>query len=388
MSVLSKISRSTDWQNQYGRLDMKLTLKSLGVLILLFMLNGTIVFPQNLFNGPESVAFDSLQSRYLVSNYYDGSIVQVDSSGNQSYFITGLGHCLGNTIKDGILYVSTGDSLVVGIDLATGQTVDSFGFSAYNGLDGTTTDTSGFLYVVDTGGRIFKVELASGNSSVFASGGLSTGLQDIFFDKENNRLLAVSFYQNAPIKGIDLSDSSVYVVVNTSFGNFDGVTRDQFGNTYVATYSNSGRVYRYDPEFSLGPELISSGHQGPAGLDYNQRDNILAVPNFYANTVDFIPMAVSSLTEIDVPETPGILRNYPNPFNARTVIEFSVNWHQSITLDIYDILGRRIETISSAAYEAGIHRVTWQADDIPSGIYYCRLSLADGVATRKVTLIK
>lgn len=367
---------------------MKLTLKSLGVMTLLFMLNATMVFTQNLFNGPESVAFDSLQSRYLVSNYYDGSIVQVDSSGNQSYFITGLGHCLGNTIKDGIVYVSTGDSLVMGIDLATGQIVDSFGFSAFNGLDGTTTDTSGFLYVVDTGGRIFKVDPASGNSSVFASSGLSPGLQDIFFDKENNRLLAVSFYQNAPVKGIDLSDSSVYVVVNTSFGNFDGITRDQFGNTYVATYSNSGCVYRYDPEFVLGPELISSGHQGPAGLDYNQRDNILAIPNFYANTVDFIPINTSAAGYMELPERSGILRNYPNPFNSYTVIEFSLETRQNISLDIYDILGRRIETLSSAACEDGIHRVTWQADDIPSGIYYCRLSLADWVAIRKVTLIK
>jgi len=367
---------------------MKLFLKSFGVLVFLSLLNATLVFPQNMFNGPESVAYDSLQNRYLVSNYYNGSIVQVDSSGNQSYFITGLGHCLGNTIKDGIIYVSTGDSLVVGIDLATGQIVDSFGFSAFNGLDGTTTDTSGFLYVVDTGGRIFKVDLASGNSSVFASSGLASGLQDIIFDKENNRLLAVPFYQNAPIKGIDLSDSSVYVVVNTSFGNFDGITRDQFGNTYVATYASGGRIYRYDPEFSLGPELISSGHQGPAGLDYNQRDNILAVPNFYANTVDFIPINVSSVTAIEVAESPETLRNYPNPFNAYTVIEFNLETPQNIILDIYDILGRKIESFSGAEYGAGINRVTWETTHIPSGVYYCRLSSLNGVQNRKLTLLK
>jgi hypothetical protein len=365
---------------------MKLPLKSFGVLV--FWLSATSVFPQNLFNGPESVAFDSLRSRYLVSNYFDGSIVQVDSSGNQSYFITGLGHCLGNTIKDDIIYVSTGSSLVVGIDLSTGQIVDSLGFSAYNGLDGTTTDTSGFLYVVDTGGRIFKVDPASGDSSVFASSGLYAGLQDIIFDKENNRLLAVSFYQNAPIQGIDLGDSSVYVVVNTSFGNFDGITRDQFGNTYVATYATPGRIYRYDPEFILGPELISSGHQGPAGLDYNQRDNILAVPNFYANTVDFIPIDVSSLTAIEVAESPSILRNYPNPFNAYTVIEFSLDSPQIVSLDIFDILGRRIEILAGSSYQAGSHRVTWKADNLPSGIYYCRLTADKNALVEKITLLK
>jgi hypothetical protein len=359
---------------------------SICICVLLF--GAAAVFPQNLFNGPESVAFDSLQNRYLVSNYYDGSIVQVDSDGNQSYFITGLGHCLGNTILNGVIYVSTADSVVMGIDLATAQVVDVFGLTVNNHVDGVTTDTSGFLYVVDTGGRILKIDLTTDDYSIFVSSGLSTGLQDIIFDKENNRLLAVSYFQNAPVQGIDLSDSSVYVVVNTSFGNFDGITRDQFGNTYVATYSNSGSIYRYDPEFALGPELISSGHQGPAGLDYNQRDNILAVPNFYGNTVDFIPINVSSTGEIELPDSPGSLRNYPNPFNAYTVIEFSLDFPQNVILDIFDPLGRRIETLSEAGCQIGTHRVTWKTDGIASGVYYCRLSLINGTKIRKITLIK
>jgi hypothetical protein len=284
--------------------------------------------------------------------------------------------------------VAGADSVVLGIDLSTAQVVDVFGLTVYNHVDGVTTDTSGYLYVVDTGGRILKVNLASGDYSVFVSGGLTPGLQDIIFDRENNRLLAVSYYQNAPIQAIDLSDSSVYVVVNTSFGNFDGITRDQFGNTYVATYSNSGSIYRYDPEFALGPELISSGHSGPAGIDYNQRDNILAVPNFYGNTVDFIPINISSVADIEVPELSGLLRNYPNPFNAYTVIEFSIDSPQDIRLDIFDMLGRRVETLSASYYQIGTHRLTWETNDTPSGIYYCRLSSNESALVRKVTLLK
>lgn len=367
---------------------MKLPLKLPGVWIILILLNATTVCPQNHFNGPESVAFDSLQSRYLVSNYYDGSIAQVDSNGIQSYFITGLGHCLGNTIENNIIYVSTGNSRVISLDLATAQQVDAFELPVYNHVDGVTTDTSGFLYVVDTGGRIFKVDPGTGSYSVFVSGGLPPVLQDIFFDKENNRLLAVSFNQSSPVYGIDLSDSSVYVVVNTSFGNFDGITRDQFGNTYVATYANSGCIYRYDPEFALGPELISSGHQGPAGIDYNQRDNILAVPNFYANTVDFIPIGTSSAEDPEKAVSIAGLRNYPNPFNSYTVIEFSLDFPQNLSLEIFDILGRRIETLANSDYDAGIYHIVWKTDNIPSGIYYCKLGSNENVLTRKITLLK
>jgi sugar lactone lactonase YvrE len=324
---------------------MKQFFKLLGVSAFALLLWSGSGFSQNLFNGPESVAFDSLHNRYLVSNYYDGSIVQVDPDGNQSYFYTGLGHCLGNTIINNTIYVAGADSVVLGIDLSTAQVVDVFGLTVYNHVDGVTTDTSGYLYVVDTGGRILKVNLATGDYSVFVSSGLTPGLQDIIFDRENNRLLAVSYYQNAPIQAIDLSDSSVYVVVNTSFGNFDGITRDQFGNTYVATYSNSGSIYRYDPEFALGPELISSGLS-------------------------------------------GLLRNYPNPFNAYTVIEFSLDVPQNVILEIYDILGRRIETLSNSDYQAGTHRVTWETNDTPSGIYYCRIGSNENVLVRKITLLK
>ncbi len=354
----------------------------------IFTIMAAAAFSQNLYNGPESVAFDSLYNRYLVSNYHNGSVVLVDTSGVQSYFITDLGHCLGNTIVGNTFYVSGPDSIVMGIDLATAQIVSVFGLSAYGHVDGLTADTSGFLYVVDTGGRIFKVDLAIGSHSVFVSTGLTPGLQDIIFDPENNRLLAVSYYQNAPVQAVDLSDSSVYVVVNTSFGNFDGITRDQFGNTYVATYSNSGCIYRYDPEFALGPELISSGHQGPAGIDYNQRDNILAVPNFYGNTVDFIPIAVTSTGNIETPDRVNFSRNYPNPFNAYTVIEFNLTEPENVTLEIFDNLGRRLGILLDSDYPAGEHRAIWNPEGLSSGIYFYRISSGRYEQTRKMILLK
>lgn len=357
--------------------------------IILVLVAGSTSFSQNLFNGPESVAFDSLYNRYLVSSYYDGSVVQVDdTNGVQSYFITGLGHCLGNTIVGNTLYVSGADSVVVGIDLATAQIVDVFGFSTIGHVDGLTADTSGYLYVVDTAGRIFKVDLAIGSHSIFVPYGFTPGLQDIIFDPQNNRLLAVSFHQNAPIQAVDLSDSSIYNVVNTSFGNFDGITRDQFGNTYVATYSNSGRIYRYDPEFALGPEFISSGHQGPAGIDYNQRDNILAVPNFYGNTVDFIPIAVTSTSDIAMPNRANFSRNYPNPFNAHTVIEFNLTEPENVTLEIFDNLGRRVGILLNSEFPVGEHRATWYSGGLSSGIYFYRIKFGRYEQTKKMILLK
>lgn len=348
----------------------------------------SLSFSQNLFNGPESVAFDSLNNRYLVSNYYDGSIVQVDEEGNQSYFTTGYGHCLGNTIVGNRLYVSLADSVVGVFDMATAQIVDVFGFSTIGHVDGLTADTSGYLYVVDTAGRIFKVDPATGGYSIFATDYFAPGLQDIIFDAENNRLLTVSYSPNAPVQAVDLGDSSIYTVVENSFGYFDGITRDQFGNTYVASASNNGTIYRYDPDFALGPEVISTPHQGPAGLDYNRRDNILAVPNFYANTVDFIPIEVSSTVENGAPVKINLPRNYPNPFNSHTVIEFTLLEPENVTLEIFDNLGRRIEAFPEHAFTAGVHRIGWNSRDLSSGIYFYRIKAAEYNRRGKMILLK
>ena len=372
---------------------MRRFVAALKIFVLAAIIPATASFAQNLFNGPESVAFDSLYDRYLVSNYHDGSIVQADTNGNQSYFVTGLDHCLGNTIIGNTLYVSTIDSMflyssVIGIDLATAQVVSNFYIPCLEHLDGQTADSSGFLYAADTWGRIVKINPVTGGYSIFATDVLTPGLQDIIFDPQNNRLLAVSYYQNAPVQGIDLGDSSVYTVVNTSFGNLDGITRDQFGNTYVATHSNNGTVYRYDPEFALGPELISSGHQGPAGIEYNQRDNILAVPNFYGNTVDFIPIEVTSADNNEIPDYFNVLRNYPNPFNSYTVIEFSLTEPEEVTLEIFDNLGRRIETLSNTNYPPGEHSVIWNTKGISSGIYFYRIKTDQYDQTRKMILLK
>jgi len=99
-----------------------------------------------------------------------------------------------------------------------------------NAVDGLAPDTSGYLYGVDTGGRIIKYDLASQTASVFVYTGLAPATQDIYFDKWNNRLLAIGYSTNAPLQAINLDDSTVETVVVTSGSNYDGITMDIYGN--------------------------------------------------------------------------------------------------------------------------------------------------------------
>jgi hypothetical protein len=82
------------------------------------------------------------------------------------------------------------------------------------------------------------------------------------------------------------------------------------------------------------------------------------------------------------------VQDYPNPFNAQTTISYSLPKASEISLDIFDILGRKIETLQSGHQEAGEHSVIWNAGDKPSGIYFYRLKAGEREETNRMVLLK
>jgi hypothetical protein len=83
-----------------------------------------------------------------------------------------------------------------------------------------------------------------------------------------------------------------------------------------------------------------------------------------------------------------LAQNYPNPFNPSTTICFTLPRACEVTLKLFDLLGREVETIYSGHCPAGDNRVTWQAKELANGIYLYRLQTGDQVKTRKMILVK
>lgn len=83
-----------------------------------------------------------------------------------------------------------------------------------------------------------------------------------------------------------------------------------------------------------------------------------------------------------------LLQNYPNPFNPTTTISFSLGSASNITVRIYTLLGEEVETLVSGNRPAGIFRVQWNATDVATGIYLCRMQAGTYVETRKLILMK
>lgn len=89
-----------------------------------------------------------------------------------------------------------------------------------------------------------------------------------------------------------------------------------------------------------------------------------------------------------LPERFALFVNYPNPFTHRTNIRFALPQPAEVTLTVYDLLGREIETVRQGLFPAGEHQVSWQAGDFASGIYFYRLQAGDFVKTHKMLLVR
>lgn len=98
------------------------------------------------------------------------------------------------------------------------------------------------------------------------------------------------------------------------------------------------------------------------------------------------------MTGIDYkPEVPAgyqLPQNYPNPFNASTTIVYELAQKSDVIIDMYDILGRRIETLISQNQPAGLHSIIWNASDLASGIYFYKMRAGNIVQSRRCLLIK
>ncbi len=88
-----------------------------------------------------------------------------------------------------------------------------------------------------------------------------------------------------------------------------------------------------------------------------------------------------------------LLGGYPNPFNSRTVIVFSLERPAQVRVEICSLTGARLALLFAQSLAGGIHRIVWDGTDgqgtpLPSGLYFCRITTAGGTALLKLTLIR
>lgn len=89
-----------------------------------------------------------------------------------------------------------------------------------------------------------------------------------------------------------------------------------------------------------------------------------------------------------VPQKYSLDQNYPNPFNPSTIIKYALPRNEKVTIDIYDLLGRKVAELVNGEVEAGYHEVKFNAGNLASGIYFYRLSAGSFTQINKMLLMK
>ncbi len=112
-------------------------------------------------------------------------------------------------------------------------------------------------------------------------------------------------------------------------------------------------------------------------------------PDFRAgNVAVLVPTDINNGINTSLPTEFALAQNYPNPFNPSTVISFSLPTASEIELEVFNVLGQKVETLASGNFAAGMHNFEFNASNYPTGVFFYRLTHQKGVETRKMLLIK
>ena len=96
---------------------------------------------------------------------------------------------------------------------------------------------------------------------------------------------------------------------------------------------------------------------------------------------------VAEETRRELP-TAFALRNFPNPFNPATEIEYALPEEHHVRLTVYNILGQQVAVLVDAVRPAGVYRVTWRPERLQSGVYVYRLDAGSFVQAKKMTYLR
>ncbi len=101
--------------------------------------------------------------------------------------------------------------------------------------------------------------------------------------------------------------------------------------------------------------------------------------NDWVTAVDNNKQSVNSYT---------LYQNYPNPFNPTTQINYSIEKAGMVTLNVYDVLGRKVASLINEYQTAGSHTLNFNAASLASGIYFYRLEAGNYNSVKKMILMK
>ncbi len=190
----------------------------------------------------------------------------------------------------------------------------------------------------------------------------------------------------------DVQGLNVFWPLLTDSTDYRFLTLPMAGNPYWASFPSD------DPNYnSLIDHLLISTY---ANDEYGGGNTItLRLDDEYSNYANrisdhrpvmgqFLGRYTPVYSDTGLPSAHKLLDVYPNPFNASATISFALDEAGRVKLSVYNILGRKVATLYEGKLETGDHRVIWEAQGFPSGVYFARLETSGRPVTARMLLVK
>jgi mannose/cellobiose epimerase-like protein (N-acyl-D-glucosamine 2-epimerase family) len=171
------------------------------------------------------------------------------------------------------------------------------------------------------------------------------------------------------------------------------VTHEPVTLHYKFTADSTDRVFRMNP-LAWGPGKYRIGKvllDGALYADFDPAARTVHLPPGTGGHLSVVYESVTTAiaaTEGGTPSEFRLEQNYPNPFNPATTIEYRVPSAGRVSLEVYDVLGRRVAVLVDRASGPGTFTATWNAGGSPSGVYFYRLIAGGRTETRKAVLLR
>ncbi len=213
----------------------------------------------------------------------------------------------------------------------------------------------------------------------------------IRYDSTNGNLLmhapnqGCSGYQNDRI--IDSLASSVNNVVNClGPKTCNGITTQNVFSitTQVKTFTFNGVTYGGTNYAKNIGRISSCSGEPPPCIFFSELRGCIINGIIYGDTT----VTAINQNSNTIPEKYFLSQNYPNPFNPTTKIRFQVPVNSFVTLVVYDVLGKNVQSLVNEHLQQGNYDFNWNAENFPSGIYYYKLTSESFSETKKMILLK
>ncbi len=252
-------------------------------------------------------------------------------------------------------------------------------------------------------GDAFVTKLSSSGSMIYSTylgGGIDESGASIAVDDKGNAYVASStgsynFPTQNPFQTVQspyplhdvfvtkLSSSGTGLIYSTYLG---GAGDDAASDIAV---DGSGNAFVTGGTYSFNFPTLNPYQATCQSCGYYRNADVFVTKLYF----DVVADVSDEMTPISLPEKPALDQNYPNPFNPSTEIGFDLPKPSFVSLDIYDVLGRKVTTLINERLTAGSKRVQWNGRDntgteVASGVYFYRLQTSDHVEVRKMVLLK